>query len=150
MSPSCGSTSQLSSLTVKRTSVPQFLYRLQTYTSAHKIMADEKVLPHAEVAPRKITVDGRNADVTLRLLEDHGHKFGPLTPEKEQQLRRTIYRRLMTLLSAINIVLFVRVPTKVITRLQLTGIRLTSQHLATLPFWGYSKRPRSLKRSITI
>lgn len=70
-------------------------------------MANEKTLPVAEELPAKKTVDARNADVTLRLLESHGHEFGPLTTEKEIKLRRTIYWRLMTLLSAINIVLFV-------------------------------------------
>ncbi|KAK6840056.1 allantoate permease of the major facilitator superfamily [Apiospora arundinis] len=53
------------------------------------------------------TVTEKYADVTLRLLEDHGDQFGPLTPETEKKLRRKLYLRLMILLSAINIMLFV-------------------------------------------
>ncbi|KAF9690518.1 hypothetical protein EKO04_011548 [Ascochyta lentis] len=70
-------------------------------------MGDEKAPTQARVLSAKKTVDARNADVTLGLLEKHDHEFGPLTPEKEKELRRKIYWRLMTLLSAINIVLFV-------------------------------------------
>lgn len=54
-----------------------------------------------------ITVQEKNADVTLRLLEDHGDQFGPLTDEAEKKLRRKLYLRVMLLLSAINIMLFV-------------------------------------------
>jgi hypothetical protein len=71
-------------------------------------MSNEKVFSHTEEPSLTKTVDVRNADVTLRLLEEHGHEFGPLTPEAEKRLRRKLYWRLMTLLSAINIVLFVR------------------------------------------
>jgi hypothetical protein len=71
-------------------------------------MSNEKVFSHTEEPSPTKTVDVRNADVTLRLLEEHGHEFGPLTPEAEKRLRRKLYWRLMTLLSAINIVLFVR------------------------------------------
>lgn len=53
------------------------------------------------------TVQEKYADVTLRLIEDHGDKFGPLTPEKEKKLRRKLYLHLMVLISAINLVLFV-------------------------------------------
>lgn len=53
------------------------------------------------------TVTEKYADVTLRLIEDHGDEFGPLTPEKEKLLRRKLYRHIMTLISAINIILFV-------------------------------------------
>lgn len=58
--------------------------------------------------PKGPAVEERNADVTLRLLEKHGHEFGPLTPEAEKKLRRKLYLRIMLLLSAINIMLFVR------------------------------------------
>lgn len=54
------------------------------------------------------TVSAKYADVTLRLLEEHGDKVGPLTPEIEKKLRRKLYLRLIVLVSAINIVLFVR------------------------------------------
>lgn len=72
-------------------------------------MADEKsVDPQVTTTPSKgKTVAEKNADVTLRLLEKHGDEFGPLTPEAEKKLRRKLYLRLMTLLSAINIMLFV-------------------------------------------
>ncbi|KAI1086782.1 putative allantoate permease of the major facilitator superfamily [Rostrohypoxylon terebratum] len=53
------------------------------------------------------TVAEKYADVTLRLIDDHGDEFGPLTPEKERLLRRKLYRHIMTLISAINIILFI-------------------------------------------
>lgn len=56
---------------------------------------------------KRPAVQEKNADVTLRLLEEHGDQFGPLTPEAEKKLRRKLYLRIMTLLSAINIMLFV-------------------------------------------
>jgi hypothetical protein len=53
------------------------------------------------------TVEEKYADVTLRIIEDHGDEFGPLTPEREKTLRRKLYWNIMILLSAINITLFV-------------------------------------------
>ncbi|KAB8274811.1 major facilitator superfamily domain-containing protein [Aspergillus minisclerotigenes] len=53
------------------------------------------------------TVEEKYADVTLRIIEDHGDEFGPLSPEKEKKLRRKLYLNIMVLLSAINIVLFI-------------------------------------------
>ena len=53
------------------------------------------------------TVAEKYADVTLRLVEDHGDDFGPLTPEKEKSLRRKLYLHIMLLISAINLMLFV-------------------------------------------
>lgn len=71
-------------------------------------MADEKgVEPKVTSASKGKTVSEKNADVTLRLLEQHGDEFGPLTPEIEKKIRRKLYLRVMTLLSAINIMLFV-------------------------------------------
>ncbi|KAI8283317.1 putative transporter [Colletotrichum sp. SAR 10_99] len=71
-------------------------------------MADEKeIQPSVKSPPKGKTVSEKNADVTLRLLEQHGDDFGPLTPEAEKKLRRKLYWRIMTLLSAINIMLFV-------------------------------------------
>lgn len=71
-------------------------------------MADEKeVQPSVKSPPKGKTVSEKNADVTLRLLEQHGDDFGPLAPEAEKKLRRKLYWRIMTLLSAINIMLFV-------------------------------------------
>ncbi len=52
-------------------------------------------------------VNEKYADVTLRILEDHGDEFGPLTPDKEKKLRRKLYLHVMGLLSAINLLLFV-------------------------------------------
>ncbi|KAI1807814.1 putative allantoate permease of the major facilitator superfamily [Daldinia bambusicola] len=57
--------------------------------------------------PAPKTVAEKYADVTLRLIEDHGDEFGPLTPEKEKALRRKLYRNIMVLISAINIILFI-------------------------------------------
>lgn len=70
-------------------------------------MASEKE-PQVSSPHAGKTVTEKDADVTLRLIEEHGDKFGPLTPEAEKKLRRKLYLRLMTLLSAINILLFVR------------------------------------------
>lgn len=53
------------------------------------------------------TIQEKYADVTLRLVEDHGDKFGPLTPNEEKSLRRKLYLHIMILLSVINIMLFV-------------------------------------------
>lgn len=63
--------------------------------------------PHVTAQPIAKTVQEKYADVTLRLIEDHGDEFGPLTPEKEKKLRRKLYLHLMVLISAINLVLFV-------------------------------------------
>jgi hypothetical protein len=52
-------------------------------------------------------VSEKYADVTLRLVEQYGDQFGPLTPEKEKKLRRKLYWHVMGLLSAINLLLFV-------------------------------------------
>ena len=52
-------------------------------------------------------VNEKYADVTLRILKDHGDEFGPLTPDKEKKLRRKLYWHVMGLLSAINLLLFV-------------------------------------------
>ncbi|KAK7751811.1 hypothetical protein SLS62_006297 [Diatrype stigma] len=57
--------------------------------------------------PAGKTVAEKYADVTLRLIEDHGDEFGPLTPEKEKSLRRKLYLHIMVLVSAINFFLFI-------------------------------------------
>ena len=75
-------------------------------TVAGSISSNEKTV--AEVAlPNLKTVKERDADVTLRIIEEHGHEFGPLTPEAEKKLRRKLYWHVMGLVSAINLVLFV-------------------------------------------
>ena len=72
------------------------------------IMAEEKepqVNSQRQAAGK--TVAEKYADVTLRLVEDHGNDFGPLTPEKETKLRRKLYLHIMVLVSAVNFMLFV-------------------------------------------
>lgn len=72
-----------------------------------EITETKAIQPNVSSKTRGPTVDEKNADVTLRLLEEHGEKFGPLAPEAEKKLRRKLYLRVMVLLSAINIMLFV-------------------------------------------
>lgn len=57
-----------------------------------------------------LVVSERDADVTLRLIEEHGEDFAPLSPEKEKKLQWKLYWRIMGLLSLINIMLFVCPP----------------------------------------
>ena len=54
------------------------------------------------------TIQEKYADVTLRLIEEHGDNVGPLTEEKEKRLRRKLYWKIMLLVSVINLTLFVR------------------------------------------
>jgi len=68
--------------------------------------SDEKNTAGATL-PNLKTVKERDADVTLRIIEEHGHEFGSLTPEAEKKLRRKLYWHVMGLVSAINLVLFV-------------------------------------------
>ncbi|KAF3359369.1 Fructose-2,6-bisphosphatase [Verticillium dahliae VDG1] len=97
----------------------------------------------AETHPQKgKSVEDRNADVTLRLLEEHGDKFGPLTPEAEKKLRRKLYLRVMLLLSAVNIMLFVDKSTlgyaAILGLFEETGIRQTEyNNLNTMFYVGY-------------
>ncbi|KAK1146826.1 hypothetical protein N8T08_002587 [Aspergillus melleus] len=53
------------------------------------------------------TIQEKYADVTLRLIEEHGDNVGPLTEEKEKRLRRKLYWKIMFLVSVINLTLFV-------------------------------------------
>ncbi|KAH7264643.1 major facilitator superfamily domain-containing protein [Fusarium solani] len=53
------------------------------------------------------TVTEKYADVTLRLIEEHGDHVAPLTPEHAAKVKRKLYLRLMGLLSMINIMLFI-------------------------------------------
>lgn len=62
--------------------------------------------PHSEAK----TVQEGYADVTLRIIEDHGHEFGPLTPAGEAKIRWKLYFHIMILVSVINITLFVSIP----------------------------------------
>jgi len=45
------------------------------------------VQAHATRGHKTVTVAEKYADETLRIIEDHGDEFGPLTPEKETKLR---------------------------------------------------------------
>lgn len=54
-----------------------------------------------------VIVEEKYADETLRIVEEHGDEFGPLTPEAEKKLVRKLYWHVMGMLSAINILLFV-------------------------------------------
>ncbi|KAK7421714.1 hypothetical protein QQZ08_009802 [Neonectria magnoliae] len=88
------------------------------------------------------TVEEKYADVTLRLIEEHGDKFPPLTPETERKLRRKLYWRLMTLLSAINIMLFIDKSTlgyaAILGLFEETGIQQTQyNNLNTMFYVGY-------------
>jgi hypothetical protein len=71
---------------------------------------DEKS-PSIEDSPGDVAVvSEKYADVTLRLVEEHGADFGPLTPEMEKKIRWKLYLYIMGLLSAINLLLFVSQP----------------------------------------
>lgn len=56
----------------------------------------------------KPVLSEKYADETLRLVEEYGDQVGPLTPEKESKLRFKLYLYMMGLISAINLLLFVR------------------------------------------
>lgn len=126
---------------------------------------------------KRPAVEEKNADVTLRLLEEYGDQFGPLTPEAEKKLRRKLYLRIMLLLSAINIMLFVSctlshdhgsrrslhvrglvraffsvIPGFSLCRnelINLTTIRSTNQLSGSLPFWVFSRKLESASLSTT-
>ncbi|OAQ67259.1 major facilitator superfamily domain-containing protein [Pochonia chlamydosporia 170] len=60
--------------------------------------------------PEKISgsvIAEKYADETLRIFEEHGKDYPPLTPERETQIRRKCYWYVMGLLSAINLLLFI-------------------------------------------
>lgn len=75
--------------------------------------ADEDVSV-AETTPNEKLTAAKNADATLQFIEDHGGKFPPPSTEAEKRLRRKLYWRLMTLLSTVNIMLFVSTPSTMI------------------------------------
>lgn len=70
----------------------------------------------AETTPNEKLTAAKNADATLKFIEDHGGKFPPLSTDAEKKLRRKLYWRLMTLLSTVNIMLFVSTPSMKILR----------------------------------
>ncbi|KAH6994793.1 major facilitator superfamily domain-containing protein [Fusarium venenatum] len=63
--------------------------------------------PSIESPSKGKTVTKEYADVTLRLIEEHGDSVEPLSPEEEKRVRRKLYLRLVGLLSTINIMLFI-------------------------------------------
>lgn len=69
-------------------------------------MSDEKQ-PPVTTYPDTKTIKENYADVTLRIIEDHGNEFEPLTPETEKKLTRKLYLNIVVLVSIINLVLFV-------------------------------------------
>ncbi|OTA99692.1 hypothetical protein M426DRAFT_324945 [Hypoxylon sp. CI-4A] len=78
---------------------------LQNHLPPMDVTKEAEVTTQRHPVPR--TVAEKYADVTLRLIEDHGDDFGPLTPEKEKSLKRKLYLNIMTLISATNIILFI-------------------------------------------
>lgn len=56
------------------------------------------------------TIAEKNADATLRFIEENEDKVPPLTAEGEKKLLRKLYLRLVVLISAMNIMLFVSGP----------------------------------------
>lgn len=71
-------------------------------------MAEDKQTSSTTTPHRRAkTVQESSADITLRLIEDHGADFGTLTPERETKLTRKLYLNIMGLVSMINLMLFV-------------------------------------------
>lgn len=62
--------------------------------------------PVSDSSSEKV-VSEEAADQTLRLIEDHGDDFGPLTPEAEEKLRRKLQWFILPLVGMMNIMLFV-------------------------------------------
>ncbi|KAJ5956513.1 hypothetical protein N7501_010792 [Penicillium viridicatum] len=69
-------------------------------------MSDEKQPPIITYPDTK-TIKENYADVTLRIIEDHGNEFEPLTPERERKLTRKLYLHIVVLVSIINLALFI-------------------------------------------
>lgn len=108
---------------------------------------DTKTPPVSTSAEVK-NVQEKYADVTLRLLEDHGDDFGRLTPDNEKKLRRKLYFHIIFLLSVINIMLFVS-SLRHISNTYTNRYRLINPHLDMLQFLGFLKR-RVYQRPSTI
>ncbi|KAH7309829.1 major facilitator superfamily transporter [Stachybotrys elegans] len=91
---------------------------------------------------RRPAIEEKHADGTLWLIEQHGDEFGPLTVEAEKKLRRKLYLRIMVLLSAINIMLFVDKSTlgfsAILGMFEETGISKSEyNNLNTMFYVGY-------------
>ncbi|QKD59400.2 major facilitator superfamily domain-containing protein [Fusarium oxysporum Fo47] len=89
---------------------PHFIPFLYLSVSDMGVKEDSKDLSRVQSREKEgetAIVSEKYADVTLRLVEEHGDQFGPLTPEKEKKLRRKLYWHVMGLLSAINLLLFI-------------------------------------------
>lgn len=63
-------------------------------------------LPESEKASGAVICE-KYADETLRIVEEYGKDFAPLTAEGEKKLRMKCYWYVIGLLSAINLLLFV-------------------------------------------
>ncbi|KAF2724359.1 putative allantoate permease of the major facilitator superfamily [Polychaeton citri CBS 116435] len=84
----------------------------------------------------------RNVDATQDLVEKLGDTVAPLTPEKQRELKRTLYIRLMSLLIVINLWLFIDKATlsygSLLGLMEETGINGTQYNdLATIFYTGY-------------
>ncbi|KZF19152.1 permease of the major facilitator superfamily [Xylona heveae TC161] len=54
-----------------------------------------------------VVVEEKYADETLRLVQEYGDSFGPLTPEADRKLRWKLYRWIMGFVLVINLMLFI-------------------------------------------
>ncbi|KAL6360841.1 hypothetical protein LRP88_06549 [Fusarium phalaenopsidis] len=88
------------------------------------------------------TVTEKYADVTLRLIEEHGDHVAPLTPEHAAKVKRKLYLRLMGLLSMINIMLFIDKSTlgyaAILGLFEETGISQAQYNNLNTMFYGTS------------
>ncbi|KAL4779957.1 major facilitator superfamily domain-containing protein [Aspergillus varians] len=92
--------------------------------------------------PRGKAVQESYADVSLRLIEDHGDEVGPLTPENETKLVRKLFLHIMILVSFIDLVLFIDKSTlgyaAILGLFEETGISKSQYNtLNTLFYVGY-------------
>ncbi|KGO73697.1 Major facilitator superfamily domain, general substrate transporter [Penicillium italicum] len=104
-------------------------------------MSDEKQ-PPVTTHPDTKTIKENYADVTLRIIEDHGNEFGPLTPEKETKLKRKLYLHIVVLVSFINVLLYIDKSTlgyaAILGLFEETGISKSQYNtLNTLFYVGY-------------
>ncbi|KAI5459031.1 major facilitator superfamily domain-containing protein [Mariannaea sp. PMI_226] len=68
---------------------------------------EEKLPPIGDSKVEVAIVSEKYADVTLRIVEEHGDDFSPLTAEREKSVRWKLYLNVIGLLSAINLLLFI-------------------------------------------
>lgn len=75
-------------------------------------MPQEEKTPTAIAEPSRLSqqlkaVTARDADETLKLIEEYGSDIPPLSPQGLKSLRLKLYFRLILLLIAVNLMLFV-------------------------------------------